>query len=48
MSVSILIVDGESDMADFFESGFAVRPAMGRMCCITPPRGQNRWIGSHV
>ena len=45
MSVSILIVDGESDMAELFSTVvFAVRPAMGRMCRIRHRGG--RTVGS--
>ena len=35
MSVSILVVDDEPDVAELFRQPFVVRPARARMCCIT-------------
>jgi DNA-binding NtrC family response regulator len=45
-SASILVVDDEPDVADFFRQSFAGRRARELMSCISPPQRRKRWIAS--
>jgi DNA-binding NtrC family response regulator len=48
MSVNILIVDDEPDVAELFRQQFRRETRQGTYVCITPLRGRRHWIGSQV